>query len=191
MPTTGLPGNIWYPDDTSPVAPLENLFLTQATSVNVAFDSVNTELESVNTELDRREIQTFRRTTLALLSAITGLIAGDRGFVSGATGNGEYVYDGSAWRVNGSFRMAAGELAGVSLLAGGSNITAVTFPVGTFTLPPIVVPNRTAPIGDVTVGASNVTATGFDFVRASVGAARSNVTASWIAVQMTPGSATG
>ena len=90
MPTTGLPGNIWYPDDTSPVAPLENLFLTQATSVNVAFDDVNT-------QFDRREIHTFRRTTLSLLGAITGLVAGDRGYVSGATGNGEYVWSGSAW----------------------------------------------------------------------------------------------
>ena len=90
MPTTGAPGNIWYPDATSPVAPLENLFLTQATSVNVAFDIVNT-------ELDRREIQTFRRTTLALLSAIAGLVVGDRGFVSGVTGNGEYMWSGTAW----------------------------------------------------------------------------------------------
>lgn len=36
MPTTGSPGNIWYPDSTAPVAPLENLFLQLATSVNVA-----------------------------------------------------------------------------------------------------------------------------------------------------------
>ena len=40
MPTTGAPGNIWYPDANSPVAPLENLFLQQATSVNIAIDAV-------------------------------------------------------------------------------------------------------------------------------------------------------
>jgi len=40
MPTTGAPGNIWYPDATSPVAPLENLFLQQATSVNDALNGV-------------------------------------------------------------------------------------------------------------------------------------------------------
>jgi len=40
MPTTGAPGNIWYPDATSPVAPLENLFLQQATSVNDALSAL-------------------------------------------------------------------------------------------------------------------------------------------------------
>jgi len=40
MPTTGAPGNIWYPDATSPVAPLENLFLQQATSVNDALNGI-------------------------------------------------------------------------------------------------------------------------------------------------------
>jgi len=35
MPTTGAPGNVWYPDDSDPVAPLEDLFLELATSVNV------------------------------------------------------------------------------------------------------------------------------------------------------------
>lgn len=37
MPSTGLPANVWYPDDTAPIAPLENLFSQLATSVNVAF----------------------------------------------------------------------------------------------------------------------------------------------------------
>lgn len=41
MPDTGAPANIWYPDDTSPVAPLENIFLTIATSVNVAIAALD------------------------------------------------------------------------------------------------------------------------------------------------------
>jgi len=40
MPTTGAPGNIWYPDANSPVAPLENLFLQQAASVNDALSAL-------------------------------------------------------------------------------------------------------------------------------------------------------
>lgn len=47
MPTTGAPGNIWYPDDTAPVAPLENLFLTLATSVNVALAAYDASLNKV------------------------------------------------------------------------------------------------------------------------------------------------
>ena len=44
MPTTGAPGNIWYPDANSPVAPLENLFLQLADSVNVAIAAIDTKL---------------------------------------------------------------------------------------------------------------------------------------------------
>lgn len=35
MPTTASPGNIWYPDNTAPISPIENLFSQMATSVNV------------------------------------------------------------------------------------------------------------------------------------------------------------
>lgn len=34
MPITAAPGNIWFPDNTAPVSPLENLFSQMATSVN-------------------------------------------------------------------------------------------------------------------------------------------------------------
>lgn len=34
MPITALPGNIWFPDNTAPISPIENLFSQMATSVN-------------------------------------------------------------------------------------------------------------------------------------------------------------
>lgn len=36
MPVTDEPGNIWYPDDLTPIKPLRNLFLLLAQSVNDA-----------------------------------------------------------------------------------------------------------------------------------------------------------
>lgn len=42
MATTGAPWNIWIPDTTSPVAPLQTLFSTQATSIAVALSALQT-----------------------------------------------------------------------------------------------------------------------------------------------------
>jgi hypothetical protein len=40
MPSSGSPANVYYPDATAPVAPLENLFLQMATSINTAFGNL-------------------------------------------------------------------------------------------------------------------------------------------------------
>lgn len=47
MPAT-TPDAIWYPNDTSPVAPLENLFSTLATSVQVALTAFRTSLSGLD-----------------------------------------------------------------------------------------------------------------------------------------------
>lgn len=66
MPTTGAPGNIWYPDATSPVAPLENLFLTLATSVNVAISAYDSAAQKI-----------WVVTNLAALDALSTAKVGD------------------------------------------------------------------------------------------------------------------
>lgn len=85
------------------------------------------------------------------------------------------------------FRVAAGNLSGVSVAGGTAVATTVTFPVGRFTAPPIIAPTRTNDLRDITVGASAISATSFTFWRthAADGPNRTGVTASWIAIQMT------
>jgi hypothetical protein len=43
MPTTGAPWNIYYPDNTAPISPIENLFSTLSTSVATALTLFQTE----------------------------------------------------------------------------------------------------------------------------------------------------
>jgi len=66
MPTTGLPANIWYPDENSPVAPLDNLFLQLANSVNVAFSDLNL---------------SYRVENLAELGALTAVEVGSSAYM--------------------------------------------------------------------------------------------------------------
>lgn len=90
MPTTGAPSSVWYPDDQAPIAPLENLFLQLATSVNVAFTN-----GGVNKVAD-----------LAALGAISGAL-GDAYKV--AEGGAIFIHDGTKFvqRTPAAFSSAA------------------------------------------------------------------------------------
>ena len=103
-----------------------------------------------------------------------------------------YEFNGAAWGSIGIFRFAGGSLPGVTVVPNGLVRTAVVFPVGKFTLPPLVSPIRTDTAREITVAVENVTTAGFDFLRghsASTGTTRTDVTAAWTAIQVSPTSA--
>jgi hypothetical protein len=90
------------------------------------------------------------------------------------------------------FASANGNLAFTSLASNGSQNTTVTFPSGRFTQAPTVVANPTADAFAQVVGyAAFPSTTSFILVRLNFAGATQNVSASWIAIQMTPSSGVG
>jgi len=137
--------------------------------------------------------------TAAAMNADTYALKGWRGFT---TDEGkEYRHDGTGWVLTPAagdagvpFRTAGGKLTAVSVVPGGAVRTAVVFPAGRFSVPPLVIPSRTDPSREITVGADNVTALGFDLMRgyaSDTGVTRTGVTAAWVAIQMTSTDASG
>lgn len=89
------------------------------------------------------------------------------------------------------FAFAAGVVGSAVIPAGGNVDTPVTFPLGRFTVPPIVTPGING-VRDLTVSYKDVTALGFTLVRASVSAvSRTSPQGSWHAIQMTDTTAAG
>lgn len=76
MPDTGAPANIVYPDDTYPIAPLENLFLAQATSINLAFSALYANGWA------RGNATQYVVSNLAALDAVSTGIIGDTAFMT-------------------------------------------------------------------------------------------------------------
>jgi hypothetical protein len=84
------------------------------------------------------------------------------------------------------FSASAGSLANVSLASSASNNTTVTFASGRFTQTPIVVANPNGDTFPQVVGYAAVpSSTSFILVRLNFAGATQNVSATWIALQMT------
>jgi len=217
MPSTGAPGNIWYPDDTSPVAPLENLFLTQATSINVAMAAVGVPrladlaaLYALSGALGdayvikeggalfvHDGVKFVQRTPAAFSATSARLSAYAKGsgafLVDGASAvvaNEPTVYFGSTWRPEQPFAEAAGVLLAASNTTGN---TAITFPTGRFTVPPIVSLVTNNVVVNLALNAQNVTAAGMTIqsYNSGSGSAIPAIGVHWTARQMTAAAAAG
>jgi hypothetical protein len=106
------------------------------------------------------------------------------------------AYDGTNWvrkvpKVS-PFAYSAGNLANTSLAQNGSANTTVTFPAGRFTQAPIIVANAAGEVAAQVVGYAAIpTTTSFILVRFNFYAGTQNVSATWIAIQMTSASGSG
>jgi hypothetical protein len=93
------------------------------------------------------------------------------------------------------YSVAAGAVSAANVSAASVVKTAVTFPSGRFTAVPRVFPSQVGTdFRDITVGAEEVTTSGFVLWRGSSynpGIARNGVLAQWIAVQMTASNGSG
>lgn len=172
MPTTGAPANIWFPDENAPVAPLENLFLELAASVNIALAT-------------RHQIQTYKWADESERLNEVGMSEGDRG--TQLDTKTEWVRGTSEWEPVGAAPFA--------IAAGTANVDQtfplINFPAGRFTVPPIVVAQLMSGAGadlGLTVMVTAITATSF---RARHSAASGTKIIHWYAIQMTPDSAAG
>ena len=254
MPTTGLPGNIWYPDDTSPVAPLENLFLTQATSVNVAISAQDATVTALNkifvvanlSALDALatakigDLATVTTLTTGVTSGVefyaesgsgsatvwrtSGLIAVDTkvnldalktavdaitdikfgiGTVAkiGSVGSEAWLWTGAKWKLYSPYAEFSDKAitTGVAGSGGSSPIfwggeESVTFPVGMFSVAPIVssTPLKVGSGIFPGVQVSDITAASFKYRLMRIGAIPSSGSAMlWGARQATASSAAG
>jgi hypothetical protein len=90
------------------------------------------------------------------------------------------------------FSASAGNLASVSLTTGGSANTTVTFPASRFTQAPIVVANAAGVVAAQVVGYAAIpTTSSFILVRYNFYGGTQDVSATWLALQMTAASGAG
>lgn len=135
MPTTGAPTSTWYPDDTAPVAPLENLFLQLATSVNVWGASL------LANGWARGQAAQYVVTNLAALDALTTAVVGDTAFMTtpgtGINALTWEAYSGSGatidWRPTETIR-ASTKANLDSFISSVAAVTDTFFEVGAFAL---------------------------------------------------------